>query len=294
MRLVTISDLEQPQHTKSLLIERAMQLGKWYHEFKKTDTEGYEYTVRIGGDRTRKPGIHASEISRCSRLLTYSVRGEQRIATESNHADANMRMRFSLGNAVHAMVQNEMRRMCARLGGAVSFHDEVKISWELGGVAAQWGVDSSCDGVFVFWIEVDGEALPYLRVGFEIKTKSGPEFEKLVKPDDDHMEQTCLYMAALDLPLMWVFYYNKSNSNWTSSEPPWLFQFDRHLWETTLQPRFGAVHQNAQTGELPPRQEGRHCGWCPYSWTCKPAILTAPQRGPSPVLKNPGALRVLR
>jgi hypothetical protein len=113
-------------------------------------------------------------------------------------------------------------------------------------------------------------------VGLEIKTESEKQFEKLREPRDYHKEQTTLYMAALNLPLMWLFYYNKSNSNITSSFPPYLFQFDRKLWDT-LEMRFAKAHGMAAQNQLPARTEGMPCRWCAFSYTCQPSLLKGQQ-----------------
>lgn len=289
MKLVTIADLNQDRAAKGMLIERAMQLGRWYGEFKSTDTGAYSYTVEVHGERTRSPGVHASEM-KCKRLMTYSILETERRPVDADKSDTNMRMRFASGHAHHAMLQNDFHRMCKRFNGAVTFRDEVRISPSLGGVAAQWKLHSSCDGEFTFWYDEQ----PYLRVGVEIKTASEKEFDKLVKPHEEYLDQTCLYQAALDLPLMWVFYYNKSNSNWTTSEPPYLFQFDQHLWSTKVEPRIADAHAHAQNNTLPAREEGRHCRWCPFAWTCQPPSLVAKQRGPQAPARRPGALRVVK
>ena len=244
-----------------------------------------------GGDSQRAAGIHASEISKCQRLLTYAIKGEERRSVKAENADVNMRMRFELGHAVHAMLQSDFHCMCERFNGALTFEDEVRISPALGGTAAQYNMHSSCDGVFTFF----SEGQPYLRVGVEFKTKSDGQYTKMVKPDEDHLEQTCLYQKTLDVPLMWLFYYNKSNSNWTSSEPPYLFQFDAYLWDKKLEPRFTAAIATVQAGgPLPPKQEGMQCGWCPFAWTCQPTRQRARYGVPSITVDRPGALRVIR
>jgi len=290
MQLTTIRDLDQPQASKSQLIERAMQLGKWYGEFKATDTGAAKYEVNIGGDRKRAPGVHASEM-KCKRTMVYSIQGTERKPVSAELGNTNMRMRFASGHAHHAMIQNDFHRMCRRFNGTLTFQDEVRIHPGLGGAAAQWDMHSSCDGEFTFWHNQQ----PYLRVGLEIKTKSGPEFSKMVKPDKEHAKQTCLYQKALDLPLMWILYYNKSNSNWTNSEPPYLYQFNAHLWTTELEPRIADAHVHAQGRVLPAREEGMHCRWCPFAWDCKPPSLLAPHgRGPTRTAHRPGALRVPR
>ncbi len=292
-KLVTIEDLKQPREVKDPLIDRARQIGRYYTGFKAQDTGGRSFTVDIGGARQRAPGIHASEISKCRRLLVYSIRGEERKPVQGDDADVNMQLRFDAGHVFHALIQNDMERMCEWLNTAsgsivITYEPEVRINPKLGGNAQKWALNSSCDGRFCFWH--NGEE--YLRVGHEIKTASGPSYEKLTKPQDDHYEQTNLYMAALDLPLMWIHYYNKSNSYFTAPEPPYLFQFDHHMWEKQLETRFAESHQEAQSGALPDREEGRHCNWCPFAWTCQPpSRKTKRKYGPSTTARAPGALR---
>lgn len=290
MPLATIADLAQPQESKAPFIERAMQLSKWYADFKATDNENYSYTVDIFNEGSRSSGIHASEISNCQRKVAYSVMGLERQSPDEDDTDVNMRMRFAIGHAVHAMLQNDMHRMSARFKGDLMFEDEVKISPKLGGVSEEWNLYSHCDGIFSFL----HNGSPYLRVGLEIKTASAAEYDKLLRPKDEHLDQTCFYQAALDLPLMWVFYYNKSNSNWTPAAPPYLYQFDQHRWENVLIPRFKAAHKHAQDQTLPDREEGMHCKWCPFAWECKPSSLRRGNYGPSTTVKNPGALKIVR
>jgi len=249
--------------------------------------------VDIPGSGGRAAGVHASELSRCLRLLVYSVQGQDR-RPPVDASDINMKMRFNVGHSVHAMLQREFELMCAwvnetqRLGNMnVYFQPEVRISPELGGPAADWNIHSSCDGVFTFSeAALDQNGVRYvgpdinvrLRVGLEIKTASPGEFEKLNRPKDEHVEQTCIYMATLSLPLMWVLYYNKGNSNYTNSTPPWLLQFNQALWDKQLEPRMAKAHYLAESNKIPPREEGKHCRWCPFVWVCAPTCLA--KRGP--------------
>lgn len=293
-KLTTIADLNQPQETKQHFISQAMQLSRYFTGWKAQDEGGYEYTVHVGGTRERAPGIHASEISKCRRLMVYSIRGEERRPPATGDADVNMQMRFDVGTAIHAMLQHQMKLMCDWLNQGskrVTFEDEVAVNPQLQEVSAEWGLHSHCDGVFTFWHEyAPGHSIEWLRVGLEIKTASEQSFDKLKKPYDDHYEQTCLYMAALDLPLMWTLYYNKSNSNFTNTDPPWIYQFDQALWDK-LEVRFAKSQVQAEVGDIPPREEGRHCGWCPYSWKCMPPYLKRRNFGPARTVQSPGALK---
>jgi CRISPR/Cas system-associated exonuclease Cas4 (RecB family) len=267
-----------------------MSLSEIYNRWKSFDLGGYTYKVHIGGTKERGAGIHASEISKCKRLVVYNLRGEEKKPATGESRDVGMQRRFDIGHAVHAMLQKEYELMCAWMNAhhgqtVMTFEAEVKIAPELQAVAAKYELMSHCDGILTFW----WDGVPYLRVGIEFKTKSGPEYEKLKRPDDDHMEQTCFYMGALDLPLMFVVYYNKSNSNMTQSEPPWVFQFDKGLWQKKLQPLFEEAHQHRAAGTLPDREEGQHCGWCPFSHVCKPSAVRTSFY--APVVHSPGAFR---
>jgi hypothetical protein len=270
MPLLTIADLAQPQRELTPYIEMAGQLSQLYFDHIARDQEEtYSYTVDVFGGKTRAPGIHASEISKCLKLLVYSIMGYERKANVET-ADVNMLMRFRVGTALHAMIQNDWHRIALASNGRLKFDDEVKINPELGGSALLWNLHSSCDGIITF---LDEHGNPILRVGLEIKTESDGQFEKLRQPREDHKEQTTLYMAALDLPLMWVLYYNKSNSNITTSFPPYLYQFDKKLWEGQLEMRFAKAQHLASIGRLPKGTEGMPCSWCPFSYDCKPSIL---------------------
>lgn len=271
-----------------------MELSTFYDAWKTQDTGGYSYTVDIPGSETREPGVHASELG-CLLRVVYSLLGvERRPATDTDAKRTNMKMRFNIGHAVHAMLQHELKLMCEWLVGDVQFQDEVRVNPEIGGPAAQYLMRSSCDGIFTFYPPREDYTVnvpAYLRVGLEIKTASEKEFDKLVKPKDEHREQTCLYMKALNLPLMWTLYYNKSNSNYTKSSPPFLFQFDHALWTSKLEPRIQSAHQFAQAKQLPPREEGFYCRWCPFAWTCNPPSANR-KYGPTSAVHNPGALKV--
>lgn len=278
MRLVTIEDLRRPAEQLEALIKQAQGLADLFDEFIRQDSETYSYTVTDHGEATRAVGIHASEMSKCQRRLVYGIMGTPR-KTDPKAIDPNMKLRFRTGTAIHHMLQSDFRRMAAwytkryqSQGYALSFTEELSVRPDLQQLAAEWNIHSSCDGCFTFWVwnTYSNTWEPYLRVGVEIKTSSAPTYESRRKPDHDHTEQTCLYQACLDLPLIWVLYYNKSNSNFTTPRAPWLFKFDEHLWKNELEKRFADSHQKASARVLPDRVIGKHCDWCPFAHECKP------------------------
>jgi hypothetical protein len=269
MPLLTISDLDQPFEVLKAHYDRVQQLGSMYSSYIASDDDTYTYNVFKGSSSSRAVGIHASEVSGCLRRLVYGVAGfERRVAPESN--DVNMQMRFRLGTAAHAMLQNDWQRIAKKTGGWLSFEDEVHINPSLQPLAEEWNIHSSCDGIFIFH---DSAGQQEIRVGLEIKTEANDGYTSLTSPRPKHIEQTHVYMAVLDLPLMWLLYYNKNNSNFMQPYAPFLFKFDKNLWENTLSIRFAKAHHLAGQRILPDKDEGFDCKWCPFSYHCQPTFL---------------------
>jgi hypothetical protein len=266
--LITINDLKllsKPDLRD--MLKWAQDLNVMYHQFISADDEEVKFEVEWYGAKQRASGIHASEISGCMRPTVYSLMGVER----RDVTDPFWKKRFRIGHAVHAMIQDDLYRMCEDTGGAMTFESEVSISPNLQPRAAQWNLHSHCDGIIRYY-DHPGDTKPIMRVGVEIKTESDKQFEDLKAPRDYHLEQTCVYMRVLDLPLMWTLYYNKSNSNIVESKPPWLFTFDskmERLWGK-LENKFANFMGFAEAGELPERIEGLKCEFCPFAWTCGP------------------------
>jgi CRISPR/Cas system-associated exonuclease Cas4 (RecB family) len=270
MSLLTVADLNQTEEVLAPYITRAQQLGTIYTDHLiHGQADGYKYEVEVFGGDGRAQGVHASELSKCPRSLVYGIMGVERKANTQG-ADANMLMRFRLGQAVHALVQNDWKQIADKSQGAIRFEDEVRVSPETSPTAAQWNVQSSCDGIITC---CDQGGQPEMRVGLEIKTIVDDGFRKLREPQADHYEQTTLYMKTLDLPLMWVLYYNKNNCNFTTAYHPYLFRFNKQLWEDVLEMRIAKCTHMAENNQVPAGKEGMYCKWCPFTWLCKPARL---------------------
>ena len=257
-----------------------MTLSDIYFDFIKKDNETFSWETTIFAEEEREPGIHASEVSGCFRKFVYALMHTQRVP---NASDANMKRRFRLGHAVHGMVQQDWHRIAAKSNGHIRFQDEVKIHPGMGGAAGFWDIHSHTDGILTICELKGSEWVPVVRIILEIKTESGPQFKNLKSPREHHEEQVCIYQKTIDAPLTWLFYYNKSNSNLTTSYPPWLFKFDESLWEK-LELRFVKAQHRAENNNLPDREEGMPCSWCPFSWTCKPKILQRRGKATLPVL----------
>lgn len=266
MPLARIADLNQPIEQIQPYIELARSLSKMYDEL----LDKWEENP---SDRAK--GIHASELNKCVRQTYYSLVGIEK----RNSTSVNMRRRFHIGHAVHDMVQRELHKMAAKAqaediaqknGWYLQFEDEVRVSPDKQELAAKYKIQSSCDGIFTFRELEHGE--PILRVGLEIKTEAPDGYEKLNGPKKEHIEQMHVYMACLDLPLVWFFYMNKGNQNTTPSNAPWLLPFDPKVWHA-LELRAQEVLAHEASGTVPRREEAHHCSFCPYAWECQPPSM---------------------
>jgi len=277
MPLVTISDLNGPQDEVLECVSLATELSALYDHIANTDTDG----------KDRAPGIHASELYPCLRRAVYSLMGTERRPQLSRF----WRQRFKVGHAIHGMVQADCHEIDRRsaLNGAfaaadrvakandyvIIFEDEVKVSPEKQALAKFYNIHSACDGIFTFHHKGNGEVK--LRVGLEIKTEAPDGYEKLKEPKPEHVRQTHLYMACLDLPLMWFFYMNKGNQNNTNSNHPFLIPFNSVVWNE-IEARCTQALQLAHDKQLPERVEGIQCEFCPWSYTCQPNKMQAFQK----------------
>ena len=263
MPLITIDDLK---HAPDLLerMDEAKTIQTRYHQHLATFTDN---------GPVREAGIHASEISKCHRQAVYTMKGEEKKVERGDDTESKAYWKKVLdhGTFIHEMVQHHFAVMAAGSHGRMKFTKEAKINPELQALAAKWNIYSSCDGIFTFY-DKDPKTWKYtprLRMGLEIKSASSSSFEKMKEPDPAHVEQMHLYMAALDIPVFWIMYFNKDNQNVTPSAPPWLVHFDSALWRK-LEERFTSWQHHISNGTLPEKMPGMHCGFCPYKWTCKP------------------------
>jgi hypothetical protein len=267
MPLVRIADLNQPDDAAQM-IELAKQLSVIYDEYVLSEEDN---------SHGRLAGVHPSEFSACLRKITYSVLGYEKHVAIAKF----WRQRFKVGHAIHDMVQRDFERLSQRTkryayqlakqrNWVVEFEREVKIRPEYHVVAKELNLVGDCDGVFTFREDPVGPAV--LRVALEIKSESKDEFEKLKGPRPEHVDQAHLYMAALDVPLTWFFYFSKGTQNNTKSEAPWLIPFNPAVWRD-VEARCRLANGYADRKELGPRQEGIYCEFCNYAWHCQPAKL---------------------
>lgn len=270
MPLLKIQDLLEgdPKEVAALLGQAAL-LSQQFDEHLRNKSQGGE---------KRAPGLHASEIHGCERRIVYSLLGYPR---REDNVDVTWRKRFMMGHAVHDMLQKEFYRWASSSRYRITFEAEMAIQPAMGGAAAKWDIQSHCDGMFVVRDEWDSSAA--FRMLLEIKTASPTEFAALTKPKPEHIEQAHVYMACLDVPMVWLLYWNKGNQNTTGTDnPKFLVQFSPRVW-ASLEERFEKVHQAAALEQLPERTESVVCSFCAFAHECKPTIVNKTGRGhPTP------------
>lgn len=209
----------------------------------------------------RPPGIHASEIIKCKRQAVYSLSG----TVAAPKPNARMNARFEIGSAVHEMVQRHFTYMSNTRKTAPKFRFEREVSTIKTPLGQRYIIDSRADGVYTL---LDVEDKPFARVGLEIKTISSSDFAKLKAPEERHLDQATVYMACLDLPLMWFLYINKESGDRTPMVPPWLTVFDAARW-ARIRDRIESALNDWSSGVLPPKETGFHCTFCAYANTCE-------------------------
>lgn len=260
MPLVTVNDLySQPPEEIRLRMEQAQKLS-----------ELYETHLAHGDDGPpRTGGIHASELSPCDRRVVYSLMNTERRSDITN----DWKKRFLMGHAIHNMLQEQFYKMERRSGQTIEFRPEVEISPDKPEqfLAQKWNIHSHCDGVFTVREKSGGDVI--FRCIIEIKSASPAEYEKLKGPKPEHIEQAHVYMACLDIPMVWFIYYNKGNQNYTGSDSNFFQTFNMDIWEG-LEERFQKYHEYSSQGVLPPKTETMLCELCPWSWTCQPDYLS--------------------
>lgn len=254
--LTRIKDLSKSPAELADLLDRATQLSQLYDDYVESDP---------GDGHLRAPGVHASELAGCERKVLYSVLD----TPKEGGLTKNWRQRFALGKAVHKMIQDDFHVMASKSKGLIRFEDEVPISPKHQEIAKELSIYSSADGVFSLLDDPLGPVV--LRIGLEIKTEAPDGYSKLTAPYEKHLDQAHVYMRCLDLPLFYFMYINKGNQNNTPSIAPYLVTFDQARWDR-LETKARRVLRMVGTDQMPDREEGIECSFCPYKTTCGPSI----------------------
>lgn len=246
--LTTIADLEK--HAD--VLDQLAPLAGLYQRYLENPYEGH-----------RTPGIHASEVTKCRRQAYYTLRGVK----GTSRPNASMQVRFEHGHAIHEMVQRQLRYMTNTCKDFTATF-EAEVSTAATPLGKSHKITSHCDGILSL---LDANKKPFIRVGLEIKSEAHDSYVKLSGPKEAHLDQATVYMAALDLPLMWFLYINKNNGEHTPMIEPWLVRFDAPRWQRIFE-RIEDTLAHAEAEVLPAVQQGEsgfHCTFCKYQSVCK-------------------------
>lgn len=243
--LLTIDDLNL--HT-AIINDPNTSIAEVYKKYLANPYEG-----------TRTPGVHASEVCSCLRKTYYTMLNVRK----GDRPPTDLQARFEIGHAFHEMVQRSLR-YAGNTRGDFTFQAEVPTHTT--SLGRQHNIQSHCDGIFT-WLDADKK--PLLRIGLEIKTESHQGFKDLRTPKQQHIDQALVYMACLDLPLMYFAYINKNDGAWKPMEAPWLYVFDHERWRYLLD-RIELVTASYLEKRAPKKETGFHCTMCPYQYVCKP------------------------
>lgn len=213
----------------------------------------------------RLPGVHASELVKCLRMVGYTLRSEKK-----NLPPVDMLRRFGIGELGHILFQEKLKLYCANSKGAASFEDEVDVSTTP--LAKELNIHSRCDGVLTFYGE---DGAPMVRLGIEIKTESSTSWKTLKCAKSEHVDQGMLYMACLDLPAMAFIYINKDSGDCTPFSSEFVKPYQPHRWEA-LRARAEKALASHADNILLPREKGYHCMFCSYSQACGPGAAPFP------------------
>lgn len=122
----------------------------------------------------------------------------------------------------------------------------------------------SCDGVLQYYSKGCKN-----RVGLEIKTTAEKSFKGLgSRPSQDYMDQITVYMAALELPVLYFIYECRNDLALREYVITWADVSER--WEQILK-RVKHINEHIENGTKPRRLVNRHvCDVCGFLKDCDP------------------------
>lgn len=177
---------------------------------------------------------------------------------------------FGFGHAVHDLVQNRLATLGPLLlerGLNYEFRAEVPFDPETDELYRELNIGGTADGILRVWNpEFEQRGL------VEIKSQSDDRHNELLAMKTaypNHLGQSHIYAYRFDLPIIWVFYFNKNNSK----REVRLQLFDQQIFEDALK-YFVDCGDFVKRGELPPREESWfECKECVYRTVCAPSVL---------------------
>lgn len=142
--------------------------------------------------------------------------------------------------------------------------DFLRLNFDLGGTS---------DGL----LTITNPAGVTQRGVLEVKSIKDNGFHELARAKPEHLAQANLYALRNDIPGIWIWYFNKNDSD----RRVFRHFFDPVLADQTLA-KYAAWKAHADAGTLPLRDENWWmCARCPWQHVCKPRILSHGGLSPS-------------
>ncbi len=214
-------------------------------------------------DDSRQGVFHPSAVGGCRRASVY----EYIRAPFLEDPDEESQEIFELGHHIHDIIQSRLEHSTTIPGITnlnVEFTREVSYDAETDLLHRDMGIGGTTDGILRVWTPEWEQ-----RGVLEAKSIATDGFDRLKGPDKKHLMQAHLYCYRYDLPVMWIFYYNKNNSK----RQIYSRVFDPKIFDEAVE-YFAGLMDHVQLGTLPPRDESFYiCPRCKYRDLCKPNVL---------------------
>lgn len=228
----------------------------------------YEIYCTALGTRTRddRSGeFHPSAIGYCGKRQVLGFMGVQGVET----IDARSFDIFDVGHAVHHLIQGRLEHpglheLMHRRGMTFEFVREVRFDPASDELFRELRLGGTTDGLTRIVTTASKQ-----RAVIEIKSIGDDGFKKLNGPMESHLQQAHLYAYRFDCPVIYVWYFNKNNSDHVVY--PVIFNWK--IFDTAVQ-KLVALNGHIDAGTVPEREESyMECKNCEFRDMCKPAVL---------------------
>ena len=234
---------------------------------------GLKFLTESGREPSKS--INPSSFYKCIRAMWYKLHGFEQGRKENFRGQ----VRLLHGTYVHTMVQDVLMSNMHNNGitllapenlsvyykDGIEFtreHDasEIELKFRDRRFTSEFPVSAMVDGAFEY---------QNLRYIFEFKTINTKDFEYLYEPLKEHVIQGALYSLCLEIPRVMFMYFDKDKDifkvfivQYTDTQKQW------------TKDRLVAVDTACASEELPDKEEGDNCKYCPYVKLCKSDIGT--------------------
>lgn len=250
--LRTLDDLDKP-----IDLEDVMNLSALYELG--IDDSNDEHAARMGC-------WHPSSCGYCRRAQVLAYTRTKPTDKQSKRAKAV----FEIGHMYHRLVQDRLEALgpvLEKRGLHYEFQREVGFDPKTDQLFLELHIAGTADGIMRIWNDSFEQ-----RGLVEIKSQNEKFHTALLSMSTafpNHLMQAHLYAWRFKLPLIYVFYLNKSSAK--REVKTQLFQHE--VFDTAVQ-YFSECNDYVRRGELPPREDNYlECSDCVYRTMCNPPAL---------------------